>query len=124
VDSFYVFGRQRECSADSWPALVYLAAFFFGIVRNAAFAAFAASYAFPAPFGLPAHDEVPFKVPDNSSPDPSIEHGREYVVLYLSARGKFAASFLWRRFNKAVSFRVWKCPISPMPALRLDNLFY
>jgi hypothetical protein len=93
VHSFYVFGRQRKGSADGWPALIYFAALFFGIVRNAAFAAFAASYAFSTPFGLPAHYEVSFEVPDNSSPDPSIEHGREYVVLYLSAGEKYATLF-------------------------------
>jgi hypothetical protein len=93
VHSLYVFGRQRKGSADGWPALVYFAAFFFGIMRNASFAAFAASHAFSAPFGLPAHDEVSFKIPNNSSPDPSIEHGREYVVLYLSAGEKYATPF-------------------------------
>ncbi len=75
--SFYVFGCQREGSADGWPALVYLAALFLGIVRKAAFAAFAAPYAFPDPFGLPAHHEVSFEIPNKPSPDPSIEHGRE-----------------------------------------------
>jgi hypothetical protein len=80
VHSSYVFGRQRKGSADGWPALVYFAAFFSGIMRNASFAsfaAFAASHAFSTPFGLPAHHEVSFKVPNNSSPDPSIEHGKE-----------------------------------------------
>lgn len=86
VYPFYVFRCQREGSADGWPALVYFAAFFFGIVRNAAFAAFAASHASSASFGLPPFHKVSFKIPNNSSPDPSIEHGREYVVSYISAR--------------------------------------
>ena len=58
--SLYIIGRQREGFADGWPPSVNLAALAFSVECETAFAAFAASCTFPAPFSPPLSHLVPF----------------------------------------------------------------
>jgi hypothetical protein len=51
---------------------------------NAAPAAFAASCAFSVSFCPPFVYYISLKIPDQPSPEPSIAHGCEYAIMYLT----------------------------------------
>jgi hypothetical protein len=74
MEVIQILRRKRECFADGGTNAIYPAALALGVICEARSAAFTASDASSAPFSSPFLYLLILQVPDDPSPNPSIQH--------------------------------------------------